>query len=293
MRIETSKGVPGLRRPGHRRKVGCPDGLSARRLRAAVGKHKEPRSCVPCDDEIHTGVQGRFAFGPEPHAKRPNCEELGARHQRIVKMGMRARRSPANLSSASTNECTRRHVQHTVVGTVPDCALRRTGSPSPETSRLRLRSVSYHSPTPTDGGTFLVGFLNHVISVSGIVQSLEPFLKAMLKAIVSDCWYGTVPIGLGGVTRERHSSLAERQRSSEFGKLRATFSQHLMVPARSSAPLEVSSEVPLCEVNLCIPAKLPEDQIFDVTEDLSWTRSLPCRADPAVYGSCLELSPQR
>ena len=74
--------------------------------------------------------------------------------------------------------------------------------------------------------------------------------------------YGTVPIGLGGVTRDAsHSSLVEQQRSSESGKLRAKFQSAPMVPTRSSAPLEVSSVRCRCEVNLCIPAKLPEDQI--------------------------------
>src|SRR5260370_41762985 len=108
--------------------------------------------------------------------------------------------------------------------------------------------------------------------------------------------YGAVPIGLGGVTRDAsHSSLVERQRSSESRKLRAKFHSAPMAPTRSSAPLEVSSVRCRCEVNLRIPAKLPEDKtrFSDVTEDLSWTRSLPCRAVRAVYGSSLELSPQR
>src|SRR6476659_7583684 len=72
----------------------------------------------------------------------------------------------------------------------------------------------------------------------------------------------TVPIGFRGVTRDAsHSSLVEQQRSSESGKLRAKFQSAPMVPTRSSAPLEVSSVRCRCEVNLCIPAKLPEDQI--------------------------------
>ena len=34
---------------------------------------------VPCYDEIHTGVLGRFAFRPEPHASRPElCRTWGA-----------------------------------------------------------------------------------------------------------------------------------------------------------------------------------------------------------------------
>ena len=73
--------------------------------------------------------------------------------------------------------------------------------------------------------------------------------------------YGAVPIGLGGVTRHASHSLVERQRSLESGKLRAKFQSAPMVPTRSSAPLEVSSVRCRCEVNLCIPAKLPEDQI--------------------------------
>src|SRR5882672_890183 len=74
--------------------------------------------------------------------------------------------------------------------------------------------------------------------------------------------YGAVPIGLGGVpSHTTHSSLVERRRSSESGKLRAKFQSAPMVPTRSSAPLEVSSMRCRCEVNLYIPAKLPEDQI--------------------------------
>src|SRR5260370_29164519 len=74
--------------------------------------------------------------------------------------------------------------------------------------------------------------------------------------------YGAVPIGLGSVTRDAsHSSLVERQRSSESGKLRAKFQSATMVPNRSSTPLEIYSVRRRCEANLCIPATLPEDKI--------------------------------
>ena len=32
---------------------------------------------VPCDDEIHTGVLGRFAFRPRAHAALPIVQNLG------------------------------------------------------------------------------------------------------------------------------------------------------------------------------------------------------------------------
>src|SRR6202161_3400756 len=73
---------------------------------------------VPCDDEIHTGVLGRFAFRPRaPRQPSRIVQNLGRAMRRINIVGMRRSEIAGELvQCVVTDESAGQHVQHTVLG---------------------------------------------------------------------------------------------------------------------------------------------------------------------------------
>src|SRR6266436_9594551 len=73
---------------------------------------------VPCDDEIHTGVLGRFAFRPRaPRQASRIVQNLGRPMRRINEMRMRRSEIASELvQCVVTDESAGRHAQHTIFG---------------------------------------------------------------------------------------------------------------------------------------------------------------------------------
>src|SRR6266850_3753177 len=73
---------------------------------------------VPCDDEIHTGVRGHFAFRPRaPRQPSRIVQNLGRAMRRINIVWMRRSEIAGELvQCVVTDESAGRHVQHTVLG---------------------------------------------------------------------------------------------------------------------------------------------------------------------------------
>src|ERR1700731_2871009 len=73
---------------------------------------------VPCDDEIHTGVRGRFAFRPRaPRQASRIVQHLRRAMRRINIVWMRRSEIAGELvQCVVTDESAARHVQHTVLG---------------------------------------------------------------------------------------------------------------------------------------------------------------------------------
>src|SRR6202048_3388360 len=73
---------------------------------------------VPCDDEIHTGVHGRFAFRPRaPRQASRIVQNLRRAMRRINIVWMRRSEIAGELvQCVVTDESAARHVQHTVLG---------------------------------------------------------------------------------------------------------------------------------------------------------------------------------
>src|SRR6202166_4843470 len=73
---------------------------------------------VPCDDEIHTGVLGRFAFRPgAPRQPARIVQDLGRAMRRINIVGMRRSEFAGELvQCVVTDESAGRHAQYTIFG---------------------------------------------------------------------------------------------------------------------------------------------------------------------------------
>lgn len=73
---------------------------------------------VPCDDEIHTGVLGRFAFRPRaPRQPSRIVQNLGRAMRRINIVRMRRSEIAGKLvQCVVTDESAGRHAQHTIFG---------------------------------------------------------------------------------------------------------------------------------------------------------------------------------
>src|ERR1700751_5989228 len=89
--------------------------LFGRRVEVKI-KSRDP--AVPCDDEIHTGVRGRFAFRPRAPRQAPRIvQNLRRAKRRINIVWMRRSEIASELvQCVVTDESAGRHVQHTVLG---------------------------------------------------------------------------------------------------------------------------------------------------------------------------------